>query len=70
MKANLLSFPFINFSESGLLNGLRAKKIKKSGVLSGVALWVLGKLCAPGSPILFHSFLSACRVGDRVRHRH
>jgi hypothetical protein len=30
MKGNLLSFPFICFSESGLFNELRRKKIKKS----------------------------------------
>jgi hypothetical protein len=29
MKARLLSFVFIYFSESGLFKGLRAKKIKK-----------------------------------------
>jgi len=29
MKGKKLSFPFNNFSESGLFNGLRAKKIKK-----------------------------------------
>jgi hypothetical protein len=29
MKAKLLSFVFICFSESGLFKGLRAKKIKK-----------------------------------------
>ena len=31
MKAKLLSFVFICFSESGLFKGLRAKKIKKFG---------------------------------------
>jgi hypothetical protein len=29
MKAKVLSFVFNNFSESGLFNGLRAKKIKQ-----------------------------------------
>jgi hypothetical protein len=29
MKEKFLSFPFINFSESGLFKGLQAKKIKK-----------------------------------------
>jgi hypothetical protein len=29
MKAKLLSFPFISFSESRLFKGLRRKKIKK-----------------------------------------
>src|ERR1700677_3586483 len=31
MKAKLLSFVFICFSESGLFKGLRAKKVKKFG---------------------------------------
>src|ERR1700689_2799732 len=30
MKGNLLSFPFICFSESGLFNGLRQKEQKES----------------------------------------
>jgi hypothetical protein len=34
MKAKLLTFPFISFSESGLFKGLRAIQIKKSGSLS------------------------------------
>jgi hypothetical protein len=33
MKTKLLSFAFINFSESGLFKGLRRKKIKKSGAI-------------------------------------
>jgi hypothetical protein len=42
MKANLLSFPFINFSESGLFNGLRAKKIKNLPFYLGLhsGFWV------------------------------
>src|ERR1700677_3505354 len=38
MKAKLLSFPFICFSESGLFNGLRPIQIKK--ILSLVTLWL------------------------------
>src|ERR1700679_3550694 len=34
MKAKLLSFPFISFSESGLFKGLGRIQIKKSGPLS------------------------------------
>jgi hypothetical protein len=36
MKAKLLSFPFISFSESGLFKGLRPIQIKKSGLASQV----------------------------------
>ena len=36
MKAKLLSFPFIFFSESGLFKGLRPIQIKKSGLASQV----------------------------------
>jgi hypothetical protein len=38
MKAILLSFPFNNFSESGLFNELWPIHIKKSGALSGLHL--------------------------------
>ncbi|MGC2786605.1 MAG: hypothetical protein WA397_22785 [Roseiarcus sp.] len=33
MKAKLLSFPFVFFSESGIFKGLRREKMKKSGAV-------------------------------------
>jgi hypothetical protein len=39
MKAKLLSFAFMSFSESGLFKGLRAKKIKNP-TPSQLASWV------------------------------
>jgi hypothetical protein len=46
MKGNLLSFPFISFSESGLFNGLRPIQIKKIRLNSH----------GTGGPIRIHSF--------------
>jgi hypothetical protein len=40
MKAKLLSFPFIYFSESRLFKGLRRKKIKKSAAGLNLPRWL------------------------------
>jgi hypothetical protein len=58
MKANLLSFPFISFSESGLFKGLRRIQIKKSASgltrVSGCAQIASARFLASG----FASFAS------------
>jgi hypothetical protein len=58
MKAKLLSFAFIYFSESGLFNGLRSIQIKKTAAFSTPAVVV--RVNGPTRFIVSH-FAHPCR---------
>jgi hypothetical protein len=60
MKGKRLSFIFISFSESGLFNGLRAKKIKNFGHL---LTRVPGCAEMPHQPLLTRVHLRPAMIG-------
>jgi hypothetical protein len=67
MKATFLSFPFNNFFESGLFNGLRTIQIKKSSVLSVVVFGAPSGF-APGRPHEF-ALLPSIHTDPRLDRR-
>jgi hypothetical protein len=67
MKANLLSFPFISFSESGLFKGLRRIQIKKSA--SGLTRVSGCAQIASNARFLAGGFASFASVGCDPAHK-